>query len=77
MDADPTQADARFWQVLAVLQKGRAELGHLPRVCSCGLIESKAAWDLGERGCPRCHAIWPERLRTLSVDPVPGRRDDR
>lgn len=36
------------------------------RICVCGLLESEKAWEVGDRGCPECLAVWPEKLRDLS-----------
>ncbi len=38
------------------------DVDYAGRFCKCGLIESDAAWELGNRGCPDCKAVWPENL---------------
>lgn len=43
------------------------------RVCVCGLLESDVAWQAGDRGCPSCHAVWPERLRDLQKHDMDGK----
>lgn len=57
------------------LQAIRAELDRripapkpaLQRACGgCGLRESDLAWKLGDRACPDCGEVWPERLWPVS-----------
>ena len=38
------------------------------RFCKCGLNESDSAWDLGDRACPVCRAVWPENLKAERPD---------
>ena len=60
---------SEIWSLLSLLQHGHSQMGHVPRVCRCGLVESEAAWALGGRACPRCKRVWPETLTVLVLDP--------
>lgn len=49
-----------------------ADVKQSTRQCDCGTLETDEAWEKGERGCPDCGAVWPERLRFIhQVRPLP------